>query len=89
MALPTSGSYVEHLQTWGCVRIRVPDRKQLAAERTKVSDAGLSLGRRIYMSYRYPYLYARVGEKVEAGLASRMVSAEGHGWPGALERERA
>lgn len=89
MAGSTSISYSEHLQTWGCLRIRVTDRRRVAGERNKVMDAGLSLGRRVYLSYRYPYLYARLGERLERGLAAGTLSAEGHGWPGALERERA
>lgn len=59
---PAAGVYAEQLRTWGCLRIRVTDRKQLPAERTKVEFAATSLGRQSYSSYRYPYLYVRLGE---------------------------
>lgn len=51
------------------MRIRVSDRKQVGSERTKVNLAAASLGRRAYMSYRYPYLYARLGEPVAAEVS--------------------
>jgi hypothetical protein len=54
---------MRHLSLWGCLKLRMPDRRRLAQERSEVERAAALLGRRAYTSYRYPFLYARLGEK--------------------------
>jgi hypothetical protein len=53
---------VERLQSCGCHRVRVTNRKLLPAERARAIEAAAMLGRKAYLSYRYPYLYIRLGE---------------------------
>jgi hypothetical protein len=55
---------VEQLQACGVFRVRVTNRKLLPAERAKAGDAANLLGRKAYLSYRYPYLYIRLGEPI-------------------------
>jgi hypothetical protein len=66
MAFPNSsaGEYTDRLRAWGCLRLRLSDRKRLSVERSKVIQSAAVLGRRAYVSYRYPYLYARLGEPI-------------------------
>lgn len=59
-------AYAEQLRRWGCMRLRVTDRKLLGSERNRVNVAAAGLGRRAYHSYRYPYLYSRLGEPLGA-----------------------
>lgn len=66
------GEYVDRLKTSGCMRIRVTDRKHLPAEKAKANEAADMLGRKAYSSYRYPYLYVRLGEPAARTVAPKL-----------------
>lgn len=63
--------YVRRFRDFQCLRIRVSDRKLVHQEREKVFAAAGALHRKAYISYKHPYLYAVLGEKVsEAACAA-------------------
>lgn len=52
------------LRTSGCVRIAISDPKQLNEYRNRITREAAQQGRSVICSYRHPWLYISLGEKL-------------------------